>query len=81
MRFVCCSAYYVITFKYYSYIYHDIIVFLLVIILWVVCITNRQRSHVKKQYIVSFQEHPEGYEGDKVLFNSVMEDDVSVIRM
>lgn len=26
LRFVCCSVHYEITFKYYSYIYHDIII-------------------------------------------------------
>lgn len=30
LRFVCCSVYYEITFKYYSYVYHDIIIIIFI---------------------------------------------------
>lgn len=81
LRFVCCNVYYVITFEYYCYIYHDIINIFISNNLMGCLYYKQTKITCKKQYIVSFQWHPGGYEGDKVLFNSVMEDDVPVIRM
>lgn len=78
LRFVCCSVYYVITYNYYYYIYHDII------IIFISnnpgdCLYDKKTKITRKKQYISFQWRPEGYEGDKVLFNSVMED-VPVIR-